>query len=386
MNKLKKILAVLAIILISAVSGIMANRYVFPRMAAMKFFSKYAFFKKTTEDVTIINKTEQVYVKDDTSVSKIASQTIASVVNIISSVEIASQDKKNPAPSQSATIKNGTGLIVTSDGLIMTYSKAIFLENAKYKIITSDNNVYDATLADVDTYSNLAFLKIVASNLPAVALANSDDAIVGEKIIAIGRNDSGLNSLSFSAGILSALNYDYNLSDNLTASSEKLEGVFETDINREENYIGGPLLDYTGQVIGVVGMNVRDGKNIFFQIPSNKVKVVLDKEIRKELNTSPLLGVYYLPITRAYSIVNSLPIQSGVLIYSPSAQTGLAVIANSPAAISGLKLNDIITAVSGEKIDETHSLPDLLYKHKKGEELELTILRNLQEMQVRVRL
>lgn len=384
MSKSKKILFVLGIIVISGISGIVTNRYLFPQMAAMKFFSKYAFFKKTTEDVTIINKTEQVYVKEDTSVSKIVSQVTSSVVNVISFVD-AGTNKKNPASLQQPAIKDGTGLIITSDGLIMTYSKAIILENAKYKIITSDNNAYDATLVDVDSYSNLAFLKISAGNLPAISFSNSDEAVSGEKIIAIGNSSGAYNSF-FAAGILSNLNYAHNLSDNTIASSEKLEGVFQTDLSDQENYIGGPLVDYSGQAIGLLGSTQRDGKMLFFAIPANKIKTVIDKEIQKELNTNPVLGIYYLPITKAYALMNNLPIESGALIYSPSAQQGLAIIANSPAANAGLKLDDIIIAVSGEKIDAQKTLPDLLYEHKKGEEIELTILRNSQEMPIKVQL
>jgi len=381
MGKLKKLLFVLGIIVVAGISGVVADRYIFPHLAVTKFFAKYAFFKKAAEDVTIINKTEQVFVKEDVSVSKIASQVAPSVVNIISSTGVPA-DKKLPA---STAIKNGTGLVATSDGLIMTYASAIFLENAKYKVITSDNNVYDATLTNVDSYSNLAFLKINASNLPAVSFGNSDDVISGQKIIAIGNSSGAYNSF-FAAGILGNLNYVYNLSENAIASSEKMEGVFETDLDRGENYVGGPIVDYSGQAIGITGTNMRDGKNVYFQLQANKIKTVLDKEIRKELGTNPILGIYYLSITKTYALVNNLPVESGALIFSPSAQQGLAIIANSSAAKAGLKLNDIIVSVAGEKIDQTHSLPDLLYKHKKGEQLDLSILRNSLEMTVSVAL
>ena len=383
MSKTKKTLYVLIIIIISGLSGIIANRYIFPQLAATKFFSKYAFFRKTTEDVTIINKTEQIYVKEDTSVNKIASQATSSVVNIISSTNVL-PTKKSQITIQ-PELKNGTGLIVTSDGLIVTYSKAIIPENARYKIMTSDNNTYDATLLDIDSYSNLAFLKITANNLPVASFGNSDDAVPGEKVVAIG-NNSGAYSPFFATGVLSNFNQKYNLADKSVASSEKLEGVFETDLNHQENCIGGPVIDYAGKVIGLTGVTERDGEKFFFQIPANKIKLVLEKEIKKELINNPTLGVYYLSITKSYALMNDLPIQSGALIYSSSSQQGLAIIANSPAANSGLKINDIIIAVSGEKIDDTKTLPDLLYKHRKGEAIELTILRDLQEMQIKVQL
>ncbi len=366
------------IIAISGLSGIVANRYIFPYLSATKLFSKYSFLKKSTEEVTIINKTEQIYVKDDTSINKIASQAESSVVNIVSYATI---EKKGA----SSTIKSGTGLIITSDGLIITYSSAIIAENAKYKIITGDKNVYDATLLEIDSYSNLAFLKINSGNLPAASFANSDEAQPGEKIIVIG-NNSGEYTSSFSAGILSNFNSGFNLSEKIIASSEKLEGVFESDIFLQENYVGGPIVDYAGQIIGITGMVLRDNKERFFQIPSNKIKLIIDKELRKELDKNCALGIYYLPITKTYALINSLPAETGALIYSPSGQQGLAIIANSPATNAGLKINDIITAVSNEKIDSKNTLPDLLFKHKKGEEIELTILRDGQEIKINVQL
>ena len=383
MIKIKKSVFILGVVLIGGMSGIIFDRYLFPRMIATKFFSRYAFFKKTAEDVTIINKTEQVFVKEDASVNKIANQVVSSVVNIVSFTTEMSGNKKNSISQPE--IKNGTGVVVTSDGLVMTYVKAIFSEKATYKIITSDNRVYDASLVDIDSYSNLAFLKITASNLPAISLGNSDEAVAGEKIIAIG-NNSGTYNPFFSAGILGNLDQAYSLSDSSIALSEKLEGVFRTDLNNEENYVGGPVVDYSGQVIGITGSVSHDGKNFFFQIPANKVKAVIDKEIKKELDTNPSLGVYYRTITKAYALANNLPVEFGAQIYSPSGQSELAILKNSPAAGAGLKLNDIITAISGEKIDGAYSLPDLLYRHKKGETVILTILRNNQEMEINVQL
>src|SRR5690606_36401891 len=114
-----------------------ADRYVFPRLAATEFFNKYKILKKTTEGVTVINKTEQVYVKEETSLTRIANQVSSSVVNIISYPDLEAQ------PKNTANSKNGTGVIVTSDGIIMTYLGAINPENYRYKIMIHDGKNYD---------------------------------------------------------------------------------------------------------------------------------------------------------------------------------------------------------------------------------------------------
>ena len=81
-----------------------------------------------------------------------------------------------------------------------------------------------------------------------------------------------------------------------------------------------------------------------------------------------------------------MPSESGALIHSYSGQQGLAIIANSPAANAGLKIGDIITEISGEKISTEKTLPDLLYKHKKGETIEIIIIRNSEELKIVIKL
>ncbi|MEK7598596.1 MAG: S1C family serine protease [Patescibacteria group bacterium] len=380
----KNIIFFLAVIVFGGLGGIVADHYVFPRLSSTKFFSKYAFFKNFTEDVTVINKTEQVFVKEETSISKISNQVSSAVVNIASYPDPAlkSGAKKSPVASEP---KNGTGVIVTSDGLIMTALAAINPENSKYKVMTADGTSRDATLLGKDSYSNLIFLKIDASNLPVAPLGNSDDSKPGEKVIAIGNNLSAYSE-RYAAGLLSSFDPTYNLAGAALSYSDKLEGVFQTDFNSEKDYVGGPIVDYTGQVVGIVGEIQKNGASEFFEIPSNKVKKVIDRAIKKELDKTPMLGVYYIPITKTYSLNNNLPADKGALIFSPSGQQGLAIIAGSAGQKAGLMINDIIMAVNGQEINLENTLPDMLYQYKKGDEIELTVLRAGQEIKLKAAL
>lgn len=380
---IKKTFFIILVIAVGGLSGIVFNRYLFPHMAASKLFSKYAFLKKSAEEVTVINKTEQIYVKEESSLDKIANQESSSMVNIVSYPDINFKNvSKNP---NIASAKNGAGIIVASDGLIMTYLGAINQENSKYKILTSDGNAYDAEIQGIDSWSNLVFLKINASNLPVVSFGNSDDVKSGQKVIAIGNNQGEFQN-RFASGQIADFNFTYNLSGKSLSMSDRLEGVFETNIDFGQNYLGGPLIDYSGQMIGIIGSVEKNGIVEFFGIPSNKIKLVLDRAINKELDKNYQLGIYYIPITKTYAIANNLSVDKGALIYSPSGQQGLAVIAGSPASRSNLEINDIIIHVNGEKITQNKSLPDLMYKYKKGEEIELTVLRSETTINVKIKL
>lgn len=375
---IKKVVFLIIVILFGGLGGIVSDRYVFPHLASTKLFSRYEFLKKSTENVVMINKTEQVMVKEDTSVSKVAESVLPAVVNVVS------YDKKATNPAE--RYKNGTGVIVTSDGLIMTHLGALgqgIPAKNFYQVITSDGNNYEAQIVSIDSYSDLVFLKIPAGNLPVIYFEDSDSVYAGEKIIAIG-NDLPNYSNQYAAGILSRFDPGFNFSGKTLSVSEKFDGAFEYDSLDMRHFAGGPVLNYSGKVIGIVGSVKKDGEDYFFHIPSNTVRSVLEKAIRKETDTNAALGAYYIPLTKTYALVNNIDREKGALIFSSSGQQGLAVIAGSPAARAGLKINDIITAVNGEEITLEKSLSNILYQYKKGDEIELTLLRGGEEMKVKV--
>lgn len=376
---LKKIILIVGIILIAGISGIISDRYFFPYLAASRFFAKNEFLKKATENVTIINKTEQVYIKEDSSINKITNQIIPSIVNIVSYT-----DNKNSKNILTLTYSS-TGEIVTSDGIIMTYSLDTKTPNNIYKVMTSDGNAYDTKFLGTDSWSNLSFLKITASNLPVISFGNSDEYNPGEKLIAISNNTSSYQN-KFTAGLLSSFDASYNISGEALSKAEKIEGVFSTDFNMKNLSAGSPVVDYSGQVIGITGSAMKNGNLEYFQIPANKIKLVLEKVISGTLDSNINLGIYYLPINKSLALANNLPTDRGALIYSASGQQGLAVISGSSADKAGLKINDIITKVENVEISTKNNLSDILYQYKEGDKVEFTVLRAGQEMKIMVQL
>jgi S1-C subfamily serine protease len=384
----KRTLFILMVLFFGGFGGIIADRYLFPYLSTSSFFSRYEFLKKGSENITVINKTEQVVLKEETSINKITNQISSSVVNIISYPEDDASKKtavKKAASVPADTAKNGTGVVVTGDGLIMTYVSAINAEKSKYKVMTYDGNMYDAELAGIDAYSGLAFLKAQAGNLSAGSFENSDDIKPGEKVIAIANNSNSYAN-RYAAGIISSFNPSLNLSGTNLSSSEKLEGAYEADFDFQSYFIGGPVVDYNGQIVGIAGNSQTGSSNSFFVIPSNKVKNVIDRAIKKELDKDPILGIYYVPISKTYAVEKNLGVENGALIYSASGQQGLAVIKDSPAQKAGLKIGDVIVSVGDQKVDAEHSLSDILYLHKKGDSVELTVLRDGQENKISVEL
>ena len=371
-----------AVFAVGGLGGAYMERYLFPRLSENSFFGKFSFFKNASENVTIINKTEQVTVKEDDSVNQIASRASTAVVNIVSIDSRAQSARGREVRPESIS---GTGILVTGDGVIVTYKDTIFESDASYAVLLYNNDKYDAKLLGIDEFSNLAYLKIEASNLPSIDFANSDDFKPGKKLVSIGNSFSEYQN-RFSAGLLSNINKSFNLSGKTVASSEKLEGVFETDFDNQQNYLGGPVISYGGSLVGINGKISIDNQDFFFQIPSNAVKKSLDRVLNGDLEKTPFLGAYYITITKEYTLSHDVKKDRGALVFSPSGLSSLAVIDGSPAQKAGLRINDIVTAVNDKNVDLSNPLSNLINQYKKGDQVELTVFRGEEELKIPLQL
>lgn len=386
---LKLLLFILLIFVLGGIGGVFFERYFVPRLAAVPFFSESDFFKEASEHTTIINKTEQIVIREDDSVEKIISQPATAVVNIVALPTNGTGAVGDTATLGAAAeeVKTTTGVLLTNDGLAVTYSEVPFdTEKTKHSILLFDGSIHGATFVGRDSLTNLSFFRVNdASNTPAIALANSDDARVGKKLIAIGNTFAEYQN-RLSVGILGNINRIFNLSGKTVASSEKWEGVFEMDLASGEAFVGGPVVGFNGEMVGIVGSLLINNTTQSFLIPSNIVRNSLNRVTGGTLEKRATLGVYYLPITKALALGRGLSRDRGALIYSRSGSTGLAIIADSPAMKAGLLVGDIIITVNGIEINLDNPLPEMLSKKNIGDTIELTIIRAGKEQKVTVQL
>ena len=381
-KKAAKIFLILFVIFsVGGVGGVYFDQHVLPFIRTNKYLSRINFLKRSAENVTVITKTEQVTIKEDDSINEIASQASNAVVNIIS---ISSQ--KDPLTKQVKSIdQSGSGIVVTSDGMIATYRNAIIETNSQYKVLLFNGASYDAKLIGVDEFSNLAFLKIEANNLTAISFGDSSSVHPGKKIVAIG-NSFGEYQNRYAAGLLSNVNKTYNLAGKTVSSSEKLEGVLESDFDNQAAYIGGPVIGYSGDLIGIDGSIVVDGKDQYFQVSSSVVQKDLELALNGGFANRPFLGAYYVSITKEYAIAHNVNLDKGALIFSPSGNQGLAIISGSPAEKAGLKINDIVVSVSGQEVNIDSPLSNLISQYRKGDAVELMVNRDGKEIKISVQL
>jgi serine protease Do len=389
---MKIILIVLMVVILSGFFAVFFDRLVMPWASSFDSLAKYKFFQKLNERVTVINKTEQVTVKEDFSVTKTAENVLPTVVSIITFQEQANQEEVSALIKSSRDIEKNikTGIILTSDGLIVSVVDDLFKEEVekgkfdnKYKVLIADGKEFDAELKAYDDFTNLVFYKIDTTNLAVPNFGNSDELESGEKLVVCG-NATGEYQNTFSLGIIRFKDRFFSLLNSELSSSEKIEGAIIADAQIDNSNIGGPAVDFNGDLVGIANRIEKDGKEVGFVMPINNLKNVIDQVIKNGKIDRPYLGAYYLSINREIALLNNLSVNQGALIYSFSGQQGLAVIKNSPADKAGLKLGDIVIAVDETEVNASNSFSEILSQHKAGDEITLKILREGKQKSLKV--
>lgn len=313
------------------------------------------------------------------SIADIADKVSKSVVSIITSTKVTNffgQDYNSSAA--------GTGIIVTSDGYILT-NKHVINGATKVTVVLDDGTTYeDVEVVAVDPMNDVAFLKIKdVSDLTAATLGDSKTINVGQQVIAIG-NALGEFQNSVTSGIVSGTGRSVTASDGSGYNAETLSDLIQTDAAINSGNSGGPLVNAAGEVIGINTATSASAENMGFAIPISSVKGMLAQLIETGKAKRAYLGVYSTAITAESAKQNNLPVTSGAYLYSPS--TYSAIVKGSPADKAGLKDKDIVTAVNGVKVGAAGSLADLISEYKPGDTVQLAVIREGKEIAINVTL
>lgn len=278
----------------------------------------------------------------------------------------------------SSTLYNGTatgtGIIMTSDGYIITNGHVVVDATAIMVVITNNGEFeeYKGTLVGIDTQTDLAVIKVDKTDLTPAEFGKSSELEVGELAIAIG-NPLGFElSGSVTGGIISALNRE------LTIENEKLT-LIQTDAAINPGNSGGPLVNCYGQVIGITSAKISSSyaEGLGFAIPIDEAQPIIDDLIEfGYVKGRPMLGISGEDITEVMANYYQLPQGVYVRFINP----------DSGAADSGIKLADIIVGVEGESITNMNELNAVKEKFKSGETITLTVYRNKENIDIKVKL
>lgn len=276
-----------------------------------------------------------------------------------------------PSDTQKQKIGGGSGFIITPDGMIVTNNHVVTDRNADYAVVTSDGKEYPAKFLAADPVNDIAIMKIEGTGFPTLNLGDSDAIKIGQTVIAIG-NSLGEFSNTVSKGIVSGLGRSFVASGGI-GQSEKLNNIIQTDAAINPGNSGGPLLNISGEVIGINVAMAQGAQSIGFAIPANQIRKVVEEVKATGRISSPYIGVRYMDIDETIKKELNFAYDYGVLVVRGEKITDFAVIPGSPADKAGLVENDIILEINGIKIDRKNTLVDLIAKNKVGDEVKLKV-------------
>ena len=282
-------------------------------------------------------------------------------------------------------IGGGSGFIASSDGLILTNKHVVIDPQANYTIIFSDGRNFPAKVLARDPLNDVAILKMDGNHLPTLKLGVSSQVELGQGVVAIG-NALGEFTNTISTGIVSGLARFISALTDLMGHEERLRGLIQTDAAINPGNSGGPLLNLSGEVIGINSAIVFGAQNIGFAIPIDKAKKDLEEIQKFGRLRKPFLGIRYLIINDRIKERLKLPVSYGALIMKENLPGYEAILPDSPAAKAGLKEFDIILACNGKKMEENQTLEDFLEQSEINQKITFKILREGKEKSVDVTL
>jgi len=265
----------------------------------------------------------------------------------------------------------GSGFVWDTAGHIVTNFHVIQGANAA-RVTLADQTTHQAKLVGAFPDRDLAVLKIdvPAARLPPIAIGQSRDLLVGQKVYAIG-NPFGLDR-SLTMGIVSALNREID-----SVNGRTIRGVVQTDAAINPGNSGGPLLDSAGRLIGVntaIFSPSGASAGIGFAIPVDEVNRIVPRLIRDGRFLRPTIGISAGPpdMLRALNLPKGVALVQ-VVPKSPGARAGLQSFRRG--ADGGILGGDVITAINGEAVADLDGMLNLLEQRQAGDRVTLTVWR-----------
>jgi len=265
---------------------------------------------------------------------------------------------------------SGSGFIFTPDGFVLTNSHVVH-GATRIDVLTPDSGEFKAQLIGEDPDTDLALLRIDAPVLRTVRLGDSRKIRVGQLVVAIG-NPYGFQ-YTVTAGVVSALGRSLR-----SQSGHLIEDVIQTDAALNPGNSGGPLVNASGEVIGVNTATILPAQGLCFAISINTAQFIASKLIRHGAVRRSYIGVQAQTAALNRTIARHYEIKTttGALV--------LAAEPGTPAQKAGLQEGDIIVALEGEPVEGVDVLHRLLTEEKIGVSTRLTVLRGAKRLELRV--
>jgi len=270
----------------------------------------------------------------------------------------------------------GTGMIVSENGYILTNWHVAGDRYSRCYVTLENGKVDNGSVVWSDEDLDLAIVKINGTGLNCITLGDSDSIKIGEKAYAIG-NPIGVEfQRTVTSGIISGINRTIKIEDE--NESSYMEDLIQTDATINPGNSGGPLINSTGEVIGINTVKITEAEGIGFAVPINIVKPIIESFLNNGEFQEAYLGIFAYDKNVIPYLDSSIEFDSGIYVAQ--------IMADGPSYNSGLRTGDIITRIDEITINKMSELRSYIYTKKIGDQVNLTILRNNREKVISIKL
>ena len=329
---------------VGAAGSIFFNRFAIPHLSTISGFGWVS--KLQSSAPIVITRREEVRLNEGVNLIELAKQAQTFVVSIYS------PDAKFL----------GNGLIMTSDGLIFT-TKEVLGSATQVSAVTSDGTVYAGTVRAMDRKSSIATLTIAGRDLPVAQFSDAGNMQIAQRIFALGRTNLEFTR-EFASGLISKT-LSNNLEPDRVYNTEVFENRITTDASINAGYVGGPVVNLQGRVVGIL---LNSAGQI---LPAEAVDGALRTYLASGKITRPYVGLKYLSVSRAVAKLKNL---------SNAGAQVIEVEPNSPAAKAGLTVGDIIIEANGQKIE--NSSLEQVFVPQNANDIRLIVSRGTQQIEL----
>ena len=358
MSNLKKVILTFIILLLAWIFGF----YLYTTYQNIEIEPQNYKTQKTQS--TIQEQTVENVEENSKKVADVIEETTEKIVGISKLKNTGSSIFSN---SDESELGLGTGIIVTSDGYILSNEHVTGSKYSKCYITLENGRNYDGTVMWSDSDLDLSIVKINAKDLKYVELGNSDNIKVGETVYAIGNPIGFEFRRTVTSGIISAKNRTIKLEEENKQSY--MTDLIQTDATINPGNSGGPLIYPNGEVIGINTVKISSAEGIGFAIPINIVKPIIESYKQTGDFQEATIGIYAYDkeVIPYLNKTNNIDFDKGIYIAQ--------ITKNGSADNTGLKEGDIITKIDDTELNTMNDLRKYIYTKKPGDTVALSVTR-----------
>jgi S1-C subfamily serine protease len=299
---------------------------------------------------------------DDDPVVRVVKQALPAVVNVTTNLV-----EQSPFGGSTPGRGVGTGFVVRSDGIIVTNFHVV--EGAQRITVTTSvppTKSFQARVIGGDQQADLAVLKVGATGLPTLTLGSSSALELGQPVVAMGYALALAGGPTVTSGIVSSLDRTVTAADpNFPKGSRTYTHVVQTDAAINPGNSGGPMLNLSGQVVGINTAAEQQAENIGFAIAIDAAEPTIDDAIANPAAPVAFLGVTTTTVTPLVRQQEGLPVDHGALV--------IAVAPKGPAQTAGIKAGDTIVKFNGKNVRSSDALGPLIQALEPGDHASVTV-------------